>query len=52
MHIKRYLEKIAFLSGFGRQMRFVTGPRFLQPKIDPLLQPKTDPPYKNNNAQF
>ena len=27
MHIKRHLEKIAFSSGFGRQMRFVTGPR-------------------------
>lgn len=27
MYIKRHLEKIAFSSGFGRQMRFVTGPR-------------------------
>ena len=27
MHIKRHLEKIAFSAGFGRQMRFVTGPR-------------------------
>ncbi|MCD6224355.1 MAG: ATP-binding protein [Deltaproteobacteria bacterium] len=27
MYIRRHLNKIAFSSGFGRQMRFVTGPR-------------------------
>lgn len=27
MYIKRYIEETAFSSGFGRQMRFISGPR-------------------------